>query len=48
MNLWTQEVIDAENDYRRHQLRRLAGHRRIVTERRTGRWHRWLSRGLRH
>ena len=48
VNMWTQEVIQAETDYRRQQLRRLASHRRVATDRRSGGWYRWLSRGFRH
>lgn len=48
MNMWTQEALQAETDYRRQQLRRLASHRRTATDRRSGGWYRWLSRGLRH
>ncbi len=48
MNNWTQEALQAETDYRRQQLRRLASHRRTPSERRGAGWYRWLSRGLRH
>ncbi len=47
MNMWTQETLQAETDYRRQQLRRLASHRRTTAARRGG-WYRWLSKGLRH
>jgi hypothetical protein len=48
MNLWTQESVRAENEYRRQQLHKLASHRRVAGEHRTGGWHRWVPRGLRH
>ena len=46
MNMWTQEALQAETDYRRQQLRRLASHRKPTGGRRA--WYRWVSRGLRH
>jgi hypothetical protein len=48
MNMWTQETLQAETDYRRQQLRRLASHRRMPAAHRSGAWYRWVSRGLRH
>ena len=48
MNMWTQETLQAETDYRRQQLRRLASHRRTPSARRSGGWYRWIARGLRH
>jgi hypothetical protein len=48
MNMWTQETLRAETDYRRQQLRRLASHRTMPAARRTGSWYRWVSRGLWH
>ena len=48
MNMWTQETLQAETDYRRQQLRRLASHRRMPVAHRSGGWYRWLSKGLRH
>jgi hypothetical protein len=43
---WTEEAVRAEADYRREQLRKLAGRRRSATER-GGARHRWLPRALR-
>jgi len=48
MNMWTQETLQAETDYRRQQLRRLASHRRMPVAHRSGGWYRWLAKGLRH
>jgi hypothetical protein len=48
MNMWTQETLQAETDYRRQQLRRLASHRRMPVAHRSGNWYRWLAKGLRH
>jgi hypothetical protein len=48
MNMWTQETLQAETDYRRQQLRRLASHRRLPAAHRSGRWYQWVARGLRH
>lgn len=43
---WTEEMIRAENDYRRQRLHRLASHSHRTAERRHT-WWSWLHRRLR-
>jgi hypothetical protein len=45
MNMWTNDMVRAEADYRRAQLHRMASHRRQEGEGRSGAWRRWLPRG---
>jgi hypothetical protein len=47
MNMWTNEVVRAEADYRREQLHRLTSQRRATAERPSGARRRWLPRGWR-
>lgn len=48
MNMWTQEAVQAEADYRREQLHRMTSQRRLAAGRRTGGWRRWMPAGRRH
>lgn len=45
---WTDEVVRAEADYRRHQLHKLASPRRSVSTRRASGRSRWWHLGIRH
>jgi hypothetical protein len=45
---WTEEAVRVESEYRRQALRRMAAQRHSGDRHRTGGWHRWLPRGLRH
>jgi hypothetical protein len=43
---WTEETMRAENEYRRQQLHRLAGHRRTREQpNRSSRFWGWLRKG---
>jgi hypothetical protein len=48
MTNWTDEALRAEASYRRERLQRMAAHHRAAGDKRSGAWHRWLHRGLRH
>lgn len=45
---WTNEAVQAEANYRREMLHRMASHKQVPAGKRVGGWHRWLPGGRRH